>query len=348
MSHGHLTTRATGAGDYNVMVMDILGPSLEDLFHMCGQHFSLKTVLMLADQCLRRLEYVHAKNFIHRDVKPDNFLMGVGNRSTQVYLIDFGLAKKYRDSTTHQHIPYRENKSLTGTARYASNNTHLGIEQSRRDDLESLGYILMYFCRGSLPWQGQKADNKHQKYEKIAEKKLSTTVEQLCKGYPSEFATFLTYCKSLHFEDKPDYEFLRKLLRGLFAKEGYKYDAMYDWILIHLSNKASPEKPRITSRDQEEIDTSNATHAASSSRSAGLSTSDPMLSGATRHDSYPMLQSTTPPPAATAVPQPAVKSPTSMPSASSPKAGRGHATHQHQLLATSPARFVDLLTRHHT
>jgi serine/threonine protein kinase len=121
-------------------------------------------------------------------------------------------------------------------------NTHLGIEQSRRDDLESLGYVMIYFYRGSLPWQGLKADNKRQKYERISEKKLATSVEQLCKGFPPEFSTFLTYCKSLHFEDKPDYAYLRKLLRSLFIKEGYKYDGLFDWTVVQINTKLGPER----------------------------------------------------------------------------------------------------------
>ncbi|KAI4325342.1 hypothetical protein MLD38_030752 [Melastoma candidum] len=219
-------------GEYNVLVMDLLGPSLEDLFNFCSRKLSLKTVLMLADQMINRIEFVHSKSFLHRDIKPDNFLMGLGRRANQVYIIDFGLAKKYRDTSTHQHIPYRENKNLTGTARYASMNTHLGIEQSRRDDLESLGYVLMYFLRGSLPWQGLKAGTKKQKYEKISEKKVSTSIEALSRGYPTEFASYFHYCRSLRFDDKPDYAYLKRLFRDLFIREGFQFDYVFDWTIL--------------------------------------------------------------------------------------------------------------------
>ncbi|XP_040583946.1 casein kinase I isoform X1 [Lepeophtheirus salmonis] len=219
-------------GDYHVLVMELLGPSIEDLFNFCGRKFSLKTVLLLADQMISRIEFIHSKNFIHRDIKPDNFLMGLGKKGNLVYVIDFGLAKRYRDGRTHQHIPYRENKNLTGTARYASINTHLGIEQSRRDDMEALGYIFMYLIHGALPWQGLKARTKAQKYEKISEKKLSTPIDELCKGAPSEFSTYLNYCRSLRFEERPDYSYLRQLVRNLFHRQGFSYDYVFDWNLI--------------------------------------------------------------------------------------------------------------------
>lgn len=226
-------------GNYNVMVIDLLGPSLEDLFNSCDRKFSLKTVLMLADQLINRMEYVHSKNFLHRDVKPENFLTGLGRRANQVYIIDFGLAKKYRDANNHKHIPYRENKNLTGTARYASINTHLGIEQSRRDDLESLGYVLMYFLRGSLPWQGLKAATKKNKYDKISEKKMSTSIEVLCESYPSEFASYFRYCRSLCFDDKPDYAYLKRIFRDLFVRESFQFDYIFDWTLLKYQRARS-------------------------------------------------------------------------------------------------------------
>lgn len=161
--------------DHNVLVIERLGLSLEDLFDVCGRRFSLKTTLQLADQMITRLEYFHSRSYIHRDIKPDNYIMGLGSHSNRVYLIDYGLSKRYRDGHTHRHIKYIQGKSLTGTARYASLNASMGGEQSRRDDLESVGFVMVYFIHGALPWQGLKAANKRQKYEKITEKKLATS-----------------------------------------------------------------------------------------------------------------------------------------------------------------------------
>ena len=189
---------------------------------------------------LTRVQTIHEKNLIYRDIKPDNFLMGIGKRGNQVNVIDFGLAKKFRDPKTHLHIPYRENKNLTGTARYTSINTHLGVEQARRDDLESLAYVLMYFLRGSLPWQGLKAATKKQKYDRIMEKKMTTPTDLLCRGFPNEFGIFLNYCRALRFDDKPDYSYLRKLFRDLFIREGYQYDYVFDWSITQ--SRAAPQE----------------------------------------------------------------------------------------------------------
>jgi serine/threonine protein kinase len=155
--------------------------------------------------------------------------MGLGENNSMVYLIDFGLAKKYRSSRTLQHIKFTNNKKLTGTARYASINALRGCEQSRRDDLEAIGYVLMYFLRGSLPWQGLKVDKKEDRYKKIYEKKKNTTAEELGAGYPTEFIDYINYTRGLGFENDPDYEFLRGLFKSVMNKNNTVWDLEFDW-----------------------------------------------------------------------------------------------------------------------
>ena len=200
--------------DYYYLIMEFLGPNLVELLNYCKtRKFTISTVCLIAMQIINRIENIHKHNFIHRDIKPENFLIGSHDKSNIIYLIDFGLSKRYKNPKNHQHIPYREGRPLTGTARYVSISTHLGIEQSRRDDLESIGYVLVFFLKGALPWQGLKngADNK---YQRIMEKKLQIPTEMLCHGLPEEFILFINYTKSLKFEDRPDYDYIR----GLFLK----------------------------------------------------------------------------------------------------------------------------------
>lgn len=159
--------------------------------------------------------------------------MGLGADSHIVYIIDFGLAKKFRDAKSQQHIPYKESRNLTGTARYASLNAHLGIEQSRRDDLEAIGYCLVYYLQGKLPWQNLQANNRVERYSKIAEIKLKQPVEVLCQGMPLEFSNFFHYVRALRFEDRPDYTAIRTTFKILMKKEGYEYDHMFDWVLTN-------------------------------------------------------------------------------------------------------------------
>ncbi|KAG8716425.1 hypothetical protein FRC08_009495 [Ceratobasidium sp. 394] len=222
-------------GLHNVLVIDLFGPNLEDLFDMCGRRFSLKTVCLAARQMITRVQTIHEKNLIYRDIKPDNFLIGLpGTRNANViHMIDFGMAKLWRDPKTKQHIPYRERKSLSGTARYMSINTHLGREQSRRDDLEGLGHVFLYFLRGGLPWQGLKAATNKQKYEKIGEKKQTTPVAELCAGFPEETAIFMNYVRKLGFEETPDYDFLRELFTKMLKDAGEVDDGVMDWMLLN-------------------------------------------------------------------------------------------------------------------
>jgi serine/threonine protein kinase len=217
--------------EYNLMVMDHLDSSLESLFTECNRSFSLKTVLMIADQLLDRLEYMHRRGIIHRDIKPDNFVIGRRLKSNVIYAIDFGLAKRYRDTKHLHHIPYVEGKQLVGTARYTSVNTHLGIEQSRRDDLEGIAYMLIYFMKGSLPWIGLKGETRQAKYTAICESKVATSIDSLCKGLPCEFAIFLGDVRRLEFTDEPHYSRYREMFRDLFVREQFVYDYVFDWTI---------------------------------------------------------------------------------------------------------------------
>ncbi|MEO0236830.1 MAG: casein kinase 1 family protein [candidate division WOR-3 bacterium] len=214
--------------EYNVLVLEMLGPNLESLFSLCNRHFTLKTVIMIAQALIKIIHYVHAKGIIHRDIKPENFLIGLTNN--QIYLIDYGLSKTYKNSD-NSHIEMSTNKKLIGTVRYASINSHKGLELSRRDDLESIGYILIYFMKGKLPWQGLpiKTSTQGDKYRAVYEAKKNITNEQLCQGLPKEFKLYMDYVKSLDFDEKPNYKFLHSLFNQLFTRENYVYDYKYDW-----------------------------------------------------------------------------------------------------------------------
>ena len=213
---------------YNILVMELLGQSLDNLFIKLRQ-FSVKTTAIIGYQIIKILKYIHDRHIIHRDIKPDNFAMGRNELNDTLYLIDFGLAKKFRSSRTLKQYPLTKRKSLTGTARYASINALQGYEQSRRDDLESAGYVLMYFLRGDLPWQNIKIKGKKDKYAKICNKKKEVSSQELGKHFPSEFAEILEYFKNLGYTEDPNYDMCCKKLVNVLEKEKQSFDYIYDW-----------------------------------------------------------------------------------------------------------------------
>jgi serine/threonine protein kinase len=216
-------------GQFNILVMTLLGQSLEEILNAAGRQLSLRGTMQVAEEMLQRVEDVHAKDVIHRDIKPENFLVGRNTEARNLYIIDFGLAKRYRDVRTGMHIPYKEEKSLTGTARYASLNTHLGLEQSRRDDLEALGYIFVYLQRGKLPWQGLPKSSHKDQYRGIMEVKMRTALPALCQDLQPEFCSFLQYCRMLKFEEAPDYTYLKRLLKTICSNNSITTFGKLDW-----------------------------------------------------------------------------------------------------------------------
>jgi serine/threonine protein kinase len=242
------------------MVFELLGPNLEDLFRFCDNRFSMKTTLMLLDQLLRRVENLHAAGHHHRDIKPENFLLGTGRRGHLVYMTDLGLAS-HRPPGDRRVVGPGATKpprlSLTGTCRYASINGHMDVGKLRhsilchtplihrraaascRDDLESLGYMAIYFLRGSLPWQGLQGSTRQEKYERVLEQKQKTGVDELCRDLPAEFATYMNYLRQMRDADAPDYAYLRKLFGGLFRRLGYAHDNVFDWTIREFGRLAT-------------------------------------------------------------------------------------------------------------
>lgn len=215
-------------------VFDLMGPSLSVLFRKCGKRFSLKSILMLADQMTDCIRFIHQCGIIHRDIKPGNFVIGGRGCENKVYIIDFGLSDFYRDKTG-KHIPYKTNCTFKGTYRYASKNSHFKIEQSRRDDLESLGYILIYFLKGKLPWQSLKV-NKNDRKRAIGKHKESITIEKLTENLPEEFYIFMKYVRNLSFHDEPNYDWIKNLFQSCLFRHNMVYDYIFDWNLPLKNN----------------------------------------------------------------------------------------------------------------
>ena len=257
------------SGKYNVLVQTLLGESLGKIFFKNNNHFHLKDICMFTIQILHRIEFVHSKYLIHRDIKPENFLIGSPDEYL-IYIIDFGLSKKYKSSRTNKHIQFQLTKKFTGTARYASINAVRGAEQSRRDDLEAIGYMLMFFFNGGkLPWQGVSCKEKAQKYAKIYNMKMNLNYEEFCKNMPREIIAYMIYCRELPFEKEPNYEYLRNLFEIVLQKNCMKNDLKFSWIsdisilknIKEIKNKILPtnsnkRKQRLQTRIYKQLESS--------------------------------------------------------------------------------------------
>ena len=215
------------SGKYNILIQQLLGKSLKYLFDKSKN--KIKDLCMAAIQIIDRIKFIHSKYIIHRDIKPENFLVGYPNTNF-IYIIDFGLSAKYRSSRTKKHINFQINKFNPGTAEYLSLNASLGVEQTRRDDLESMAYMLIRLGKGKLLWDNVKAKTRIDYLFKIYNMKKNISVEKLCQNLPKEFCIFTEYTRNLKFEELPDYNYLKKLFLNVLKKMGEENDLNFSWI----------------------------------------------------------------------------------------------------------------------
>ena len=225
-------------GGESILIIDLLGPNLEDILQDTkSKKFTLKTCLMTLKQLIERLKIIHKEGIIHRDLKPENLLVNKNIRNSLIYLIDYGLSKKYKDAKNDMHIPFRNERPITGTIRYISINTHKGFEQSRRDDIESALYIIVYFLNGKLDWDGIKCKTKDEKIKKIMEKKEEFKNNKEYKKLPQSFSQIFQYVYNINFEEKPNYEYIFGVInKGLEQYDGESnYEkTLYDWQSIEF------------------------------------------------------------------------------------------------------------------
>ena len=244
-----------------ILIMDLLGPNLDTIMNKLPnknslKRFSFKTSLMIMIQCLERLKSLHEKGIIHRDIKPENFVIGPKNKERIIYLIDFGLSKKI---SKDKIIPtVKADRNIIGTMRYISMNTHQGYEQGKRDDLESLFYIIIYFIKGELPWQNIKTKSKAEKYSKIFEiKKKVTENGDLVEGLPLEMAKILEYILGLNFFEKPNYLLIKNAVEIMLNNFNLSNDLQFDWYnleflnYLYLSQNGSNDKENIKENKKE-------------------------------------------------------------------------------------------------
>ena len=222
---------------YHILVENLLGQSIYDIWLNKKKKLNIKDTAMFAIQALERIECVHSKNYLHRDIKPGNFLVGNPDKS-QIYLIDFGNARKYRSSKTGKHLPFIKNNKVFGTALFLSSNNLKGIEQTRKDELESLGLVFIYLSTGTLPWAKIKYKSMEQALEKINDIKSKISNQELCKGMPKEMYEYMNYVTNLNYKDNPNYTYLRELFLNILENIGEKNDLMFSWI----DKKIAPKK----------------------------------------------------------------------------------------------------------